>query len=62
MSKEQFDRERLYQATLAVARTMLARGIITEDDYCKFDTILLAKYRPILGSLQAGKAHENLDK
>ena len=62
MNNEQFERERLYQATIAVARTMLSRGIFTQEEYCYFDTILLKKYRPILGSLQVGKRLESLDK
>jgi len=62
MSRDNFNRERLYQASVAVARIMLNRGVITQDEYCRIDTILLEKYQPILGSLQAGKAPENLDK
>jgi len=51
MSKEQFERERLYQATIAVARTMLRNGLITEDEFAIIDTKMREKYRPLLGSL-----------
>jgi hypothetical protein len=51
MSKEQFERERLYQATLAVARTMRRKGLITEDELAIIDTKMRGKYRPLLGGL-----------
>ena len=55
VSKEQFRAERLYRMSLSVARTMLKKGIISEDEYSEIDTILLEKYRPTLGTLLAGK-------
>ena len=51
MNKEQFDRERLYQATLSLARTMLKGGLITEDEFAIIDTKMREKYRPCLGTL-----------
>ena len=56
MSKEQFRAERLYRMSLSVARTMLKKGIISEDEYSKIDAILLEKYRPVLSALLAGKS------
>ena len=61
MSSETFDRERLYQASAAIARNMLNRGLISGEEYCRIDTILLAKYKPILGSLQPLELSKNLD-
>ncbi len=55
MSKEQFRAERLYLMSLSVARSMLKKGIISEDEYMEMDTILFEKYRPILSTLLAGK-------
>lgn len=55
VSKEQFRAERLYRMSLSVARAMLKKGIISEDEYSEIDTILLEKYRPVLGTLLAGK-------
>ena len=55
VSKEQFRAERLYLMSLSVAKTMLKKGIISEDEYSEIDTILLEKYRPVLGTLLAGK-------
>lgn len=51
MTHEQFEREKNYRVSLAVAKRMLAAGILSEQDYGKIDTILLQKYRPLLGCL-----------
>ena len=53
MTKEQFDREKNYGAAMAVARSMLSKGLISEKDYRKIDTIYSRKYRPIIGALPA---------
>ena len=55
VSKEQFRAERLYLMSLSVAKSMLRKGVISEDEYSEIDTILLEKYRPTLGTLLAGK-------
>ncbi len=49
MTKEQFDREKKYQAALAVARKMLEKEIINEDDFLRIEAKLREKFRPILG-------------
>ena len=51
MSKEQFDRERFYQATLSVARAMNRKGLITEEELAVIDTKMREKYQPLLGTL-----------
>jgi len=33
-----------YQITMSLARSMLAKGIITEEEYRKIDTIMIKKY------------------
>lgn len=55
VSKEQFRAERLYLMSLSVAKSMLEKGIISEGEFTQIDTILREKYRPILGTLLAGK-------
>ena len=55
VSKEQFRAERLYLMSLSVAKSMLKKGVISEDEYSEIDTILQKKYRPTLGTLLAGK-------
>ena len=49
MTKEQFNRETNYGAALALARTMLTKGIITDRDFRKIDKMFKQKYRPIIG-------------
>ena len=51
MSKEQMRQEKLYQATMSMVRKMLAEGLITEEEYRQIDTMFLAKYRPLFGTL-----------
>lgn len=55
MNEEEFRAERLYRMSLSVAKAMLEKGIISEEEYSEIDTILLEKYRPTLGTLLAGK-------
>ena len=56
MTPEQFEREIKYQAALAVARAMLKKGIIDEDDYAKTEAGLRDKFCPFIGSFQPEKA------
>ena len=51
MTKEQFNREILYHASLASFRQLLSEGRITKSEYDKIDTILAQKYRPIFVSI-----------
>ncbi len=51
MTKEQFEREKNYQASRAVVKLMLNNGVITEKEYKKFDTKLVSEYRPLFGSI-----------
>ena len=51
MTKAQFERERLYQLTMATFKILLIRGSITAEDYAIIDTKMRAKYSPLLGSL-----------
>jgi hypothetical protein len=51
MSEEMFNAEKLYQATMAIAKSMLENGIITAEEYTIIDTTMLEKYRPVFGIL-----------
>lgn len=51
MTEEQFRAEKLYQATMNMARRMFLQGLISEEEYCQIDTIFLEKYRPVFGTL-----------
>jgi len=61
MNREDFRRERLYQASIAVARMMHKNGLITEEELCRIDTIFIEKYRPLLGGLRVGIQQKTLD-
>lgn len=54
MTKDQFEREKHYQTTLAILRFMLKEGLISASELREMDKILLAKYRPLLGTLYGG--------
>lgn len=49
MTKEQFEREKKYQAALAVARSMLRQGVINEADLRRIEARLKEKFKPVLG-------------
>ena len=51
MDDEQFEREKLYQATMNMFRAMVEKGIITKAQYNVIDAKMLQKYRPLLGGL-----------
>ena len=53
MTKDQFEREKNYGASMAVARMMRYKGIITDRDYYKIEKIFKKKYIPIIGDLRA---------
>lgn len=53
VNEDQFEREKLYQATMSMFRSMLKNGSITEEQYAIIDTKMQQKYRPLLGTLFA---------
>ncbi len=50
-TKAQFDREVSYQAAMALAREMLAGGIIDEADYRVLSTSFAKEFLPITAGL-----------
>ena len=55
MDEKEFEAEKLYYISMSIARSMLQKGIIDEEVLAIIDTKLLEKYRPISGTLLAGK-------
>ena len=55
VTEDQFEREKLYQATMNMFRSMLKKGLITEEQYAIIDTKMLQKYQPLLGTLFAAQ-------
>jgi len=51
MTQGQFEREKNYRVSLAIAKAMLSKKLINEQEYSKIDKMLIIKYKPVLGSL-----------
>ena len=51
VNEDQFEREKLYQATMSMFQAMMKDGLITEEQYAKIDTKMREKYQPIIGTL-----------
>ena len=51
MTETQFHAEKQYQVALAIARTLLNKGLLTRNEYAAIDAILLDKFQPCLGAL-----------
>ena len=51
MNKEEGRREIVYQMSMAAVRKMLEEGLISREEYEKFDTKMRQKYEPIFGRL-----------
>jgi len=61
MDSETFNNERLYQSSISIARSMFQRQLINEEEFCSIDTLLLEKYKPLLGNFINGKSPKTLD-
>ena len=51
MTKEQFEREKDYRISKAVAKSILSQNIINKEDFRKINNLLIDKYKPMIGSL-----------
>ena len=51
MNQEEGRREIVFQMTMSMARQMLEKGMISNEEYKQFDTKMQQKYRPIFGTL-----------
>ena len=51
MREEQFEAEKDYQASLHLAKALLQRGLLTEEEYAIIDTKLREQYQPLFGTL-----------
>ena len=56
MNSSEFDSEINYQITMSYVRQLRKNGAVTEDEYREIDTIMLKKYRPVLGTLLSGNS------
>jgi hypothetical protein len=51
MTHEQFEREMRYRTAMAVARSMLNRGLISKEEYEDFDHKMIEKHNPFFSGL-----------
>ena len=51
MTNEQMEKENLYQATMSIAKNLLGKGIISEEEYAQIDTNFRNKYGISLSTL-----------
>ena len=58
MNSDDFERECNYLLTMSHVRQLKEKGVISEEDYKKIDTMLLKKYRPVISALLSGNSPE----
>ena len=46
LTKEQFEREGNYRLAVAIMRTLLGKGLLTEAEYYRANERLVDRYRP----------------
>jgi len=51
MTQEQFERERNYRVSIAIAKAMLSDRLICEREYSKIERMLRVRYKPVFGGL-----------
>lgn len=51
MTEQEFRDECVYSVTMSHVKTMLERGLISEDEYWKINSKMKAKYHPISDGL-----------
>lgn len=51
MTAEQFAREKSFSAALALAKSLLSQGLITDKEYREIRHMFVEKYQPLLGKL-----------
>lgn len=56
MMNKDWNNEFQYQITMSLVRQLKNNGTISDNEYKQIDTIMLRKYRPILGTLLAGNS------
>ncbi len=55
MTNEQLKREQNYHTAMALAKMLLRNGTINAVDYKQIDTMMQAKFRPIIAGLYPQK-------
>lgn len=56
MNREQFDREMKYQVSMSIVRSMLDKGLISADDFYRWQQRLVERYDPPIGRIVSNRA------
>ena len=56
MDREQFDREMKYQVSVSIVRSMLGKGLISTDDFSRWQQRLVERYDPPIGRIVSNRA------
>lgn len=51
MTKEQMEKEKMYLTTMSIAKNLLNKGVISEEEYAQIDTNFQQKYAISLSTL-----------
>ena len=51
MTSAQFEREKNYQASLTITKSMLHQGLIDQNDFDNIKGFLIERFRPVIGCL-----------
>lgn len=51
MSEEQMEKEKMYLTTMSIAKNLLNKGVISEEEYAQIDTNFQQKYAISLSTL-----------
>lgn len=51
MSEHEIREDMLYHIALSIAKSMLEKHLVSDEEFAKIDTMLLQRYRPYLGKL-----------
>lgn len=51
MTKEQMEKEKMYLITMSIAKNLLNKGVISEEEYAQIDTNFRNKYAISLSTL-----------
>ena len=55
VDNEQFDREMKYQVSMSIVRNMLEKGLISTDDFSRWQQRLIERYDPPIGRIVSNR-------
>lgn len=61
MTDKEWNNEFQYQIIMSLVRQLKRIGTVSDNEYGRIDTIMIDKYRPIIGTLLSGKPLKQLN-